>query len=188
MPRQNQGRTFASEAHLAERIAFERKLRNLGVDALAKLMTDAGCKITGSAILRIEKGNPRRRVTVDELMALAQVFETEPMDLLRPADLVEKEWAEGVAEELATARAHLVDSHAEVVRAVLRLVEVAGTSPDLYEFVTFQFRTATGGKKQWFAEFTDLDGKTVSRLAEITEAFWSSALDMGDALIEAAND
>lgn len=44
-------------------------------------MTDAGCPIQGSAIYKIEKADPPRRITVDELVAFATVFETSAVDL-----------------------------------------------------------------------------------------------------------
>ena len=47
-------------------------------------MTDAGCPITGSAIFKIEKSQPRRRIVVDELVAFARVFGI-PMEQLTTA-------------------------------------------------------------------------------------------------------
>ena len=63
-----------AEDRLAERIALERKTRGWSYETLAAAMSEAGCSINGSAIYRIEKGNPRRRVTVNELAALAQLW------------------------------------------------------------------------------------------------------------------
>jgi hypothetical protein len=52
-------------------------------------MTKAGCAINGSALYKIEKGVPRRRITVDEHVAFASVFEVPMEDLLTPPQLLE---------------------------------------------------------------------------------------------------
>ena len=83
-PRQNKPRSVLAEEHLAERIAAERDARGWTNDGLARRMTDAGCPITGSAIFKIEKSQPRRRIVVDELVAFARVFGI-PMEQLTTA-------------------------------------------------------------------------------------------------------
>jgi transcriptional regulator with XRE-family HTH domain len=88
MPRSNRGRTMGSERTLAQRLAYERTVREWTYDQLARRMTDVGCKIQGSALFKIEKGDPPRRVTVDELVALANVFETPMDELLVPYELI----------------------------------------------------------------------------------------------------
>lgn len=81
-----------AEEHLARRIAAERDAKGWTNDGLAKRMTDAGCPMTGSAIFKIEKGEPRRRIVVDELVAFAAVFGI-PVDqlLLPPEAMVSRE-------------------------------------------------------------------------------------------------
>lgn len=89
MPRQNQPRTVGSEDALAQRIAVLRSEAEppLSYEALAARMSAVGCPIQPSALHRIEKGSPRRKVTVDELVALSQVFEVPIEDLISsPAD------------------------------------------------------------------------------------------------------
>jgi len=81
MPRPNQNRTIQAEEVLARRIAHERGVRGWTYEQLADAMTDAGCSIQPSAIYKIEKGQPRRRVTVNELAALSQVWAI-PMERL----------------------------------------------------------------------------------------------------------
>jgi transcriptional regulator with XRE-family HTH domain len=95
MPPRNPNRSLFSEEGLARRVALEREQRGWTYEGLAKRMTDAGCPINQSALYKIEKGTkgkdgqpgPARRITVDELVALAQVFDTTPEDLLLPPDL-----------------------------------------------------------------------------------------------------
>ena len=74
MPRQNASRSINAEQDLAALIARERERRGWSYDHLARLISDAGCPIQGSALFKIEKGQPPRRITVDELVALTRVF------------------------------------------------------------------------------------------------------------------
>ncbi len=86
MPPRNPARALFTEDGLAHRIAYERDQRGWTYEGLAKRMTDAGCAINQSAIYKIEKGKPRRRITVDELVALAKVFDLDVNDLLIPLE------------------------------------------------------------------------------------------------------
>ena len=88
MPRPNPARDVLAEEHLALRIRLECQRRDMSYAGLAKRMTDAGCPINQSALYKIEQGQPRRRITVDELVALAKVFETSVEDLLTDPMLV----------------------------------------------------------------------------------------------------
>lgn len=87
MPRPNRPREVFAEDHLAQRIATEREARGWTNDGLAKRMTDAGCPMTGSAIFKIEKGEPRRRIVVDELVAFSKVFGVALEELLLPPEV-----------------------------------------------------------------------------------------------------
>lgn len=84
MPRPNKPRDVLAEDHLAQRIAAERDARGWTNDGLAKRMTDAGCPMNGSAIFKIEKGEPRRRIVVDEMVAFSRVFNVPVEELLMP--------------------------------------------------------------------------------------------------------
>jgi len=92
MPRPNKRRQVLAEDHLAERIAMERDARGWTNDGLARRMTDVGCAMTPSAIFKIEKANPRRRIVVDELVAFGRVFGV-PIDelLVAPELLLSRE-------------------------------------------------------------------------------------------------
>lgn len=81
MSRPNQPRTIDAEDRLADRIRIERAARGWTYEQTAEAMTNAGCPIQGSAIYKIEKGEPRRRVTVNELAALSLIWAI-PMDRL----------------------------------------------------------------------------------------------------------
>jgi transcriptional regulator with XRE-family HTH domain len=87
MPRPNKPRDVLAESNLAKRIAAERDARGWTNDGLARRMTDAGCAMTGSAIFKIEKGAPPRRIVVDELVAFAKVFGVSVEELLLPPEV-----------------------------------------------------------------------------------------------------
>ncbi|MEV2201024.1 helix-turn-helix transcriptional regulator [Streptomyces fradiae] len=78
-PREGDG-----EGNVAEHVRFERELRGWSTAELARYVTEAGCPMSQSAIWRIESGEPRRKISVDELIAFARVFEKSIDDLLQP--------------------------------------------------------------------------------------------------------
>ncbi|HEX2361561.1 MAG TPA: helix-turn-helix transcriptional regulator [Jiangellaceae bacterium] len=90
MPRPNRPRSIASEDNLARRIAHEREQRGWSYAGLAQRMTAQGCSIDQSALYKIEKGRPRRRISVDELVALSEVFAVPVHELLAPPELAAK--------------------------------------------------------------------------------------------------
>ncbi len=91
MPRPNAPRSLRSETNLARRIAHEREQRGMTYEGLAKRMTDVGCPIQPSAIFKIEKADPPRRITVDELVGFAEVFAVPVEQLLMPPEVLEAE-------------------------------------------------------------------------------------------------
>lgn len=82
MPRPNPPREINAEDSLAERVRVERERRRWTPERLARALGEVGCPIQTSAIYRIEKGSPRRRITVNELVAFSRVFGIPPADLL----------------------------------------------------------------------------------------------------------
>jgi transcriptional regulator with XRE-family HTH domain len=105
MPRPNPARAAPDEENLARRIEHERTTKGWSYESLAKRMEEAGVKIHPSAIYKIEKGEPRRRVTVNEFRAFAQVFDI-PMDQMLVPEGV---WSTGLALELFTAYLNAVE-------------------------------------------------------------------------------
>lgn len=100
MPRPNQPRSLQSEANLALRIAHEREARGWTYEGMAKRMTDVGCAIQSSAIYKIEKGDPPRRVTVDELVAMSAVLGIDLPELLLPMEVVQSREQVALVEQL----------------------------------------------------------------------------------------
>ena len=73
-----------SEGNVAAHVRFERELRWWSTAELARYVTEAGCPISQSAVWRIESGEPRRKISVDELVAFSKVFDKQIGDLLQP--------------------------------------------------------------------------------------------------------
>jgi len=124
------------ESNLARRIAHERARTGLSYEGLAKRMTDVGCSIQGSAIYRIEKGDPPRRVNVDELLALAEVFETSAADLLTPMELIDQQHAARLLERIDVAERGLFTFIGEMVGSYTECLHLAEANPELFEYVT----------------------------------------------------
>ncbi|WP_062311543.1 transcriptional regulator [Demequina rhizosphaerae] len=116
MPKLNQARSIQAERTLALRVAYEREKRGWTYESLAKRMTDKGCAINASAIYKIEKAEPPRRIVVDELVGFASAFAVPVQEMLMPPMLAGardlyrliSDYAEAV-DELASARALAAD-------------------------------------------------------------------------------
>jgi transcriptional regulator with XRE-family HTH domain len=67
---------------VSENVRRLREGQNLGLRALSTKLGEVGRQLTHSAVDQIERG--RRRVDVDDLMALAAALDTSPAILLMP--------------------------------------------------------------------------------------------------------
>ncbi len=110
MPPVNRSRR-RDEDVLARRISYERTKRGWSYAGLATRMARAGCPVDQSAFHKIEKSNPRRRITVDEFAALCEVFG------LSPAAMLEEPPAERLSRSAAALLGELEWQQAEVRRA-----------------------------------------------------------------------
>jgi transcriptional regulator with XRE-family HTH domain len=81
------GKPLSSEDALARRVAHERERRGWSPAQLAKAMTDAGQPMNQSSIWKIENARPRRKITVDEAVTFARVFDMTLEQLLVPPEL-----------------------------------------------------------------------------------------------------
>jgi transcriptional regulator with XRE-family HTH domain len=168
LPRPNRGRSIASEANLAKRIAYEREWRGLSYEGLATLMTEHGCAIRGSAIYKIEKGDPPRRVTVDELVALARVFEVTVDELLDPVELIEERHAKELIDEFDRVGELLPDAVVRLFELWTNYLMLGMNNPELHEYVSHHWEKAAEGNYNVAA--ITADGVTVTgdtRLHEV---------------------
>lgn len=128
MPRRGPTRSIQAEDHLAARIEFERQERGWSPAGLASRLTQVGCPMTQSSIWKIENGEPRRRITLDEAVAFAQVFDVELRDLLLPPEIAaSKEALRLWAEHQRATRRFLVEREKleEIEEQLVSLVDSA---------------------------------------------------------------
>jgi transcriptional regulator with XRE-family HTH domain len=162
--RLNPQRSIGGEANLARRIERERTARGLSYEALAKLLTTAGCSIQGSAIYKIEKADPPRRITVDELVGLARVFDTTIEDLLTPLEVLDKERAQAILKELEQADEGLARAATKLVVHYSELLYLAGEDLELVDYALGHYERAMGVGEESGQLFTLVaeDGKAPS--------------------------
>jgi hypothetical protein len=122
MPKRNPTRSIAEGDHLAERMVYERDLRDWSNESLARRMTDVGCPINQSALYKLDKVRPRRRITVEELVAFSRVFDLSLDELLIPPALVENREAVRLATQWTNAREslRLADERFDAAKEELR--------------------------------------------------------------------
>jgi transcriptional regulator with XRE-family HTH domain len=94
--------TFAglSEENAAERVRLERERRGWSTGELAKRMTEAGYPINQSSVWRIESGEPRRRINLNEAIGFAKVFDLSLEDFLGPSTSSEEKIMQELAEHV----------------------------------------------------------------------------------------
>jgi hypothetical protein len=125
-------------------------------------MTDAGCAIDQSALYKIEKGNPRRHIQVDELIAFSKVFAVPIDELLEAPELYAKKRALAALKQYRQAQAAYyaaLDELAEVsedplVNDVLNDVLVLDDVPtaEIHYALSKMRRAAVEGKHDEVAE------------------------------------
>jgi transcriptional regulator with XRE-family HTH domain len=135
MARPNRRRSIEGESNLARRVQREREYRGMSYEALAKAMTAAGCSIQASAIFKIEKGDPPRRITVDELVAFADVFEVEVADLLTPVEVLRTERGKKILQDIDDADVAFMDAIGRLMNSYSEYFDLAAYEPDMREYI-----------------------------------------------------
>ena len=130
MPPRNPAGSRAGEQHLAERIARERERRGWSYEQLARAMTRAGCPMNQSAIYKIEKGEPRRRITVDELVGFAKVFGTNISALVLDQSIVDDAQAARLFQEWQEAEERVQEARRVADAARSAFEQHTGVPPD----------------------------------------------------------
>ena len=144
MPRPNAMRSIASERALAARIAYERDARGMSYEGLAARMTAIGCAINASAIYKIEKGEPPRRITVDELVALGRVFKLELEELVQPPEVAANKQLLRLLRNMQNAADATLQADGEYKTALNALAKFAEDQPSVVASLesTSDFRLA----------------------------------------------
>lgn len=115
-----------AEKYTAKTIENIRETLGLSYGELSKRMADAGCPMDKSSLQKIEKGTPRRKISVNELVAFAEVFDV-PVTYLVGApkgNELELAWrdlinAESLANVLRVARQEY-EGHTRELRRIAR--------------------------------------------------------------------
>jgi transcriptional regulator with XRE-family HTH domain len=100
MPPKKPANTVLAEDALARCVAQERVRRGMSPAGLASRMTSAGCPMTQSAIWKIENGQPRRRITLDEAITFASVFEMSIEEMAQPPEVLRARRAADALEQI----------------------------------------------------------------------------------------
>ncbi|WP_436787913.1 helix-turn-helix domain-containing protein [Yinghuangia sp. YIM S10712] len=80
------GLPVEAEENAAARIRALREAHGWSTATVAERMTKAGHPINQSAVWRIESGEPRRRINLDEAIGFAKVFDITVERLIAPPD------------------------------------------------------------------------------------------------------
>lgn len=88
MPRKGARSHRSEELRVITRLEWELRQRDLSYAELAQLMTEQGHPTNPTAIHRLLHGSPRRRLTVNEAAALADVFGVTLNELLIEQDVL----------------------------------------------------------------------------------------------------
>lgn len=173
MPRPNPHRSLRSETNLARRIAHERDIRQWTYEGTAKRLTDAGCPIQPSAIYKIEKADPPRRISVDELVAFAAVFETSVEQLLMPPEMVQAGELHELFDAWESARARLQSETENEASTRERIRQYLESHPDLDQ-------TLQTFVREWVSDWAaNPDSAEALWMYELTGSQeWSDRLDV----------
>ncbi len=135
----NQERTPSSiEGALAERIGLERAKRDWSYERLSKELAATGCKVAASSLHKIERGTPRRPISVDELFAFARVFDMDVLALAEPVAVRNRERVERLFARHARDAEEMVELRQEASESTKQLLAAAHEVPksDLDDIVT----------------------------------------------------
>lgn len=190
MPRKNLSGTLQNERNIAERIADERQTRGLSQEGLAKLVTEAGCPLQGSAVYRIENGDPPRTISFNEAVAFAAVFDIGLEELSEPKALRNQAQARDIALELAEASRKLDEAHTAALEAAIRLVKIGEKSPQVWEFIAHHFTTASRDRENWLETFVGgpVSRATLGHLATVADQFWNEVVRLALGNLRVADD
>ncbi|WP_395295245.1 helix-turn-helix domain-containing protein [Kitasatospora hibisci] len=110
-----------SEEHAAERVRLEREYLGWSTGELAKRMTAAGYPMNQSSVWRIESGEPRRRINLDEAIGFAKVFGLPLEEFLGPPE--------------SSSNKHIADVTDVVLDMYRRLLDLMKSTGDAFKVV-----------------------------------------------------
>lgn len=101
-PRPSPARSVYGENNAAQRIRMERTARGWTYEMLSRRMADAGCPILVTGLHKIENpsGGKPRRITLDEAIAFARVFDISTDELAVDPELAHSPQAVSLIERI----------------------------------------------------------------------------------------
>jgi predicted dinucleotide-utilizing enzyme len=137
-------------------------------------MEAEGCPIQISALHKVEKGDPPRRVTLDEAIAMAAALGLRLEELVEPMDQVQQARAQEIARELVDAFVNFDDAVVRGLHLYLAYGKIATDDSELLEYLNHHIRFPTGavagvdlGDSVTQSEVEDLRGRVAALWAEI---------------------
>jgi transcriptional regulator with XRE-family HTH domain len=166
VPRVNPLRSLTNERNVAERIAFEREQRGWSYEGTAKRLADNGCPIQASAIFKIEKGDPPRRITVDELVGFATVFDIAVPELLQPPALVQQKQLLELAQAMSEAAEETMRADVKYKAALQALNDYDQRHPESVDALGTQ---QAANLRNAMATFAEVDAETDAEFIDRTK-------------------
>lgn len=123
------------EENVARRIKMEREARGWSTATLAERLTEAGYPLNQSAVWRIESGEPRRRVNLDEAIGFAKVFDISLDNLVGPPEIAANAHVKRLLADFAESWQKSVASRKEMDRARDALDAYGRAHPNLEELI-----------------------------------------------------
>jgi len=131
MPRTRRPRTIGGEDQLANRVRAEMSRKHWSYNILASAMRDVGVDISPSSLQKsfTYTTEQRRPIRVDELIALAIVFQTSVENLLTPRDWVDQEQVDKARTDMHRADRLLVEAVQTMLDAQIMLLRATAHTP-----------------------------------------------------------
>lgn len=121
----------------------------MSYEGLASRMVGVGCPINASAIYKIEKADPPRRITVDELIGFSKVLNIQIEELLLPPEVVASQELRTFVTAFDAAREEADAANAKAGEAQKRLRAFLADHPEL---VTSLEQQTKAWVEQWVDE------------------------------------
>lgn len=161
------------EAYMALRLSEMRQAAGWSFTKLAEKMENAGCPIDRSSLQKIENGKPRRKITVNELVAFSMVFDAPIATFLDIENDDEQDWLMRALEQSERLASIAIQARKDYSASVERLKEIVDSDPKFKARMQERFAKNLYAEIPFFELFTDdaFIEATVSGNALLTTAY-----------------